>query len=124
MNEEVKHTPLVSDAGDRTPIPVLEKRDEGRMSLHLYVVPWLWLQGYYAEVLMDNKDRLILALAALLRAERETRGALMEALEEDSISREALLAILSDPIPIVTQEDIAFAERFALSKHLPLERKG
>ena len=41
---------------------------------------------------MDNKDRLILALAALLRAERETRGALMEALEEDSISREALLA--------------------------------
>ena len=48
----------------------------------------------------------------------------MEALEDDSISRETLLAILSDPIPIVTQEDIAFAERFALSKHLPLERKG
>ena len=73
---------------------------------------------------MDNKDRLILALAALLRAERETRGALMEVLEEDSISRETLLAILSDPIPIVTQEDIEFAERFALSKHLPIERKG
>jgi hypothetical protein len=73
---------------------------------------------------MDNKDRLILALAALLRAERETRGALLEVLEEDSISRETLMAILSDPIPIVTQEDIEFAERFALSRHLPIERKG
>ena len=73
---------------------------------------------------MDNKDRLILALAALLRAERQTRGALIEVLEEDTISREALLAILSDPIPIVTQEDIEFAERFALSRHLPIERKG
>lgn len=73
---------------------------------------------------MDNKDRLILALAALLRAERQTRGALIEVLEEETISREALLAILSDPIPIVTQEDIEFAERFALSKHLPIERKG
>lgn len=73
---------------------------------------------------MDNKDRLILALAALLRAERQTRGALIEVLEEDTISREALLAILSDRIPIVTQEDIEFAERFALSKHLPIERKG
>lgn len=73
---------------------------------------------------MDHKDRLILALAALLRAERETRGALMEVLEEESISRETLLAMLSDPIPIVTQEDIKFAERFAMSRHLPIERKG
>lgn len=72
---------------------------------------------------MDNKDRLILALAALLRAERETRGALMDALEENSISRETLLAILSDPIPVVTQEDIEFAERFAMSRHLPIEGK-
>ena len=71
---------------------------------------------------MDNKDRLILALAALLRAERETRGALMEVLEEDSISRETLLAILSDPVPVVTREDIAFAERFAMSRYLPLDK--
>ena len=73
---------------------------------------------------MDNKDRLILALAALLRAERQTRGALMEVLEEDSISREALLAILSDPIPVITREDIEFAERFAMSRHLPLDGPG
>ncbi|MFC3073254.1 hypothetical protein [Shinella pollutisoli] len=72
---------------------------------------------------MDGKDRLILALAALLRAERETRGALMEVLEDESIPRETLLAMLSDPVPIVTQEDLVFAERFAMSRHLPLERE-
>lgn len=72
---------------------------------------------------MDSKDKLILSLAALLRAERETRGALMEVLEEDSIPRETLLAMLSDPVPVVTREDIDFAERFAMSRHLPIERK-
>ena len=73
---------------------------------------------------MDRKDRLILALAALLRAERETRGALMEVLEDDTIPRETLLAMLSDPVPVITEEDLAFAEKFALSRHLPVERKG
>ena len=73
---------------------------------------------------MDRKDRLILALAALLRAERETRGALMEVLEDETIPRETLLAMLSDPVPVITEEDLAFAEKFALSRHLPVERKG
>ena len=70
----------------------------------------------------DSKDRLILALAALLRAERETRGALEAALEDESISRETLLAMISDPVPVITQDDINFAERFALSRHLPLSK--
>lgn len=70
----------------------------------------------------DSKDRLILALAALLRAERETRGALEAALEDESISRETLLAMISDPVPVITQDDINFAERFALSRHLPLPK--
>lgn len=73
---------------------------------------------------MDRKDRLILALAALLRAERETRGALMEVLEDGSIPRETLLAMLSDPVPVITEEDLAFAEKFAMSRHLPVERKN
>lgn len=72
---------------------------------------------------MDSKDRLILALAALLRAERETRGALVEAIEDGAVSRETLLAMISDPVPVITREDIAFAERFAMSRHLPLERQ-
>lgn len=66
----------------------------------------------------DSKDKLILALAALLRAERETRGALEAALEIDSISRETLIAIISDPVPVITQDDLDFAEQFALSRHL------
>lgn len=73
---------------------------------------------------MDGKDKLILALAALLRAERETRGAVMEVLADGDLSRETLLAMLSDPVPVVTQEDVAFAERFAMSPHLPLPGKN
>ncbi|ODN68511.1 hypothetical protein A6302_04188 [Methylobrevis pamukkalensis] len=61
----------------------------------------------------DARDRLILALSALLRAERETRAALEAALEDEGISREVLQAMLSDPVPAVTQEDIAHAEHHA-----------
>lgn len=67
---------------------------------------------------IDRKDRLILALAALLRAERETRGALQAALQNDSVNVETLRAILSDPVPVVTEEDILFAEDFARSRQL------
>ncbi|WP_421522373.1 hypothetical protein [Ochrobactrum quorumnocens] len=68
---------------------------------------------------VDRKDRLILALAALLRAERETRGALEAALQNESVNLETLRAILSDPVPVITEDDIAFAEHFARSRHLP-----
>lgn len=71
----------------------------------------------------DSKDKLILALAALLKAERETRGALEAALENDTISKETLLAIISDPVPIITQDDIEFAEKFALHHHLTVKNK-
>ncbi len=60
---------------------------------------------------MDSRDRLILALSALLRAERETRDAL-EAAIDAGLSREVLKAIVSDPVPAITQSDIAAAERF------------
>jgi len=66
-----------------------------------------------------EKDRLILALAALIRAERETRAALQAALETETISRETLLAMVSDPVPVITQEDIDYAEHFVRSTHLP-----
>ncbi|WP_079211020.1 hypothetical protein [Brucella pituitosa] len=68
---------------------------------------------------VNSKDRLILALAALLRAERETRSALEAALQNESVSIETLRAILSDPVPVITQQDISFAEDFARSRHLP-----
>lgn len=59
----------------------------------------------------DSRDRLILALYAQLRAERETREALEWAIENDAISPEVLQAMASDPVPVITSEDIAALER-------------
>lgn len=58
------------------------------------------------------KDRLIIALAAQLRAERETRAALAEIVANGQLDREVLSAVLADPVPVITQEDGAFADRF------------
>lgn len=59
---------------------------------------------------IDDKDRLIFALCALLRAERETRAAFEAVVANGDISREALRAILSDPVPVVTRDDLRHAE--------------
>ncbi len=59
----------------------------------------------------DYCDRLILALYAQLRAERETRKALEWAIENDAISPEVLQAMVSDPVPVITSEDVAALER-------------
>ncbi|WP_438751925.1 hypothetical protein [Pararhizobium sp. O133] len=59
----------------------------------------------------DHRDRLILALYAQLRAERETREALEWAIENDAISPEVLQAMASDPVPVITSEDVAALER-------------
>jgi hypothetical protein len=59
-----------------------------------------------------SKDRLIAALAAQLRAERETREALRDVIANGQLDREVLLAVLCDPVPAVTREDIARAEAF------------
>jgi hypothetical protein len=57
-----------------------------------------------------SKDRLIAALGAQLRAERETRDALAEVIANGQFDREVLLAILSDPVPVVTRDEIVRAE--------------
>ena len=59
----------------------------------------------------DHRDRLILALYAQLRAERETREALEWAIRNDAISPEVLQAMVSDPVPVITSEDVAALER-------------
>ena len=56
------------------------------------------------------KDRLIAALGAQLRAERETRDALRDVIANGQLDREVLLAILSDPVPVVTRDEIVRAE--------------
>lgn len=61
---------------------------------------------------MDTRDRLIVALAAQLRAERETRRTFADAVR-GGLSREVLTAILEDPVPAITQIDLAAADAAA-----------
>lgn len=60
------------------------------------------------------KDRLIIALGAQLRAERETREALAGVIANGQLDPEVLQAILSDPVPVVTREDLMHAEAIAM----------
>lgn len=62
---------------------------------------------------ISGKDRLIAALAAQLRAERETREALAFVIRNGQLDRDVLTAILEDPIPVVTAENLAWAEQVA-----------
>lgn len=59
---------------------------------------------------IDAKDRLILALTALLRAERETRAALALVVGNGQLDPAVLTAILTDPVTLITHEDAARAE--------------
>lgn len=59
----------------------------------------------------DVRDRLILALYAQLRAERQTREALEYVIQNGALSPEILQAIASDPIPVESPEDVAAVEK-------------
>ena len=59
----------------------------------------------------DVRDRLILALYAQLKAERQTREALEYVIRNGALSPEVLDAIASDPIPVVSSEDVAAVEK-------------
>jgi len=60
---------------------------------------------------IDPKDRLIAALFAQLRAERETREALTWAIRSGVTSNEVLEALAGDPVPVATADDVATLER-------------
>lgn len=66
---------------------------------------------------ISGKDRLIAALAAQLRAERETREALAFVIRNGQLDRDVLSAILEDPVPVVTGEDLAWVEQFVAKPH-------
>ena len=59
----------------------------------------------------DVRDRLILALYAQLKAERETREALEYVIHHGALAPEVLEAIAGDPVP--TETDHAAAEDVA-----------
>ncbi|MET0170444.1 MAG: hypothetical protein ABW191_08720 [Aliihoeflea sp.] len=61
---------------------------------------------------MDHRDRLILALSALVRAEREVKSAWEDAIAADAISPAIVAAIGNDPRRLIDQEDIELAEAF------------
>lgn len=58
----------------------------------------------------DDRDRLILALYAQLKAERETRVAMEEAIRSGVLSPAVLEAMAADPVPVITGEDVAAIE--------------
>ena len=60
---------------------------------------------------IDPKDRLLAALFAQLRAERETREALAWAIRSGVTSPEVLEALAGDPVPVATAEDVTALER-------------
>lgn len=59
----------------------------------------------------DPRDRLIVALYAQLKAERETRETLEWVIRNGSLSPDVLEAIASDPVPVVSSEDVASIEK-------------
>lgn len=59
----------------------------------------------------DRRDRLILALYAQLKSERQTREALEWSIANGVISREVLEAMAADPVPAVTSDDVSALER-------------
>jgi hypothetical protein len=70
---------------------------------------------------MDSRDRLILSLCALLRAERDTRAAFEAVIHSGQLSPEVLTAMLSDPVPAITEQDLLDAEA-AMSAYRPVLR--
>ena len=66
---------------------------------------------------MDPRDRLLAALFAQLRSERETRDALAWAIRSGATSPEVLEALAGDPVPVALAEDVTALERiFALDE--------
>jgi hypothetical protein len=63
---------------------------------------------------MDQRDNLILALSAPLRAEGQTRTAFESCIAAGVLGPETLHAMISDPIPAITQEDLNYAEAVAM----------
>lgn len=69
----------------------------------------------------DPRDRLIIALYAQLKAERETRETLEWVIRNGGLSDAVLEAITSDPVRPVTSDEIASVEKIIA---LDERRKG
>jgi hypothetical protein len=73
----------------------------------------------------DVRDRLILALYAQLKAERQTREALEYVIRNGALAPEVLEAMAGDPIPAAATEDVAAVEKIiALDARRGMARGG
>ncbi len=59
----------------------------------------------------DIRDRLIVALYAQLKAERDTREAMEWVARHGGLSPEVMEAMTSDPVPAFSQDDLVAVER-------------
>jgi hypothetical protein len=59
----------------------------------------------------DPRDRLIIALYAQLKAERETREALEWVIHNGGLSAAVLEAVAGDPVPAVSSDELAAVEK-------------
>jgi hypothetical protein len=59
----------------------------------------------------DVRDRLILALYAQLKAERQTREAMEWVIRNGGLSPEVLEAMASDRVPVLAEADLPAIER-------------
>ncbi|WFR95549.1 hypothetical protein [Rhizobium tumorigenes] len=59
----------------------------------------------------DPRDRLIVALYAQLKAERETREALEWLIHNGTLSSEVLEAVAGDAVPAVSSDELAAVEK-------------
>lgn len=64
---------------------------------------------------LDVRDRLILALYAQLKAERQTREAMEWVIRNGGLSPEMLEAMASDPVPVLAEADVPAVERILAS---------
>ncbi|MBD0413222.1 hypothetical protein [Oryzicola mucosus] len=71
---------------------------------------------------MDHRDRLILALSALVRAEREARIALEAAISSGELSPDTAKA-MDNPEIVLNQDDMIMAEEF-VRPYAPSSRLG
>ena len=70
---------------------------------------------------LDPRDKLIIALYAQLKAERDTRETLEWVIRNGGLSDEVLQAIAADPVRPVTSDEIASVEKIIA---LDERRKG
>lgn len=71
---------------------------------------------------IDPRDRVIAALFAQLKAERETREAIEMAIRSGATSSEVLEAIIGDPVPAMTDDGVTSEDLAAIEQALALDR--